>query len=167
MDAMRSRVSAFLALIAAVTVLCVLFASGSGVSSTGSNSGRIWGDVTLNGEPAPDGTIVFMPTDRNMSNWGAGAIKKGRYVVGSWQGNGVLESGQYTIFFRFNDPKIPLGSVKLSRFEEEKALQTVEKQPAPFSGGNPALERFTKPETSGLTITLRKEPSRVDIRLKG
>jgi hypothetical protein len=169
MNAIRLRVSTFLALIALLLVLAGVSLSGCGVSSASSSTCQIWGDVTFNGQPVPDGTIIFMPADRNLSNWGAGAIHKGKYVVGSWQSNGVLQPGSYTIFFRFNSAKVVPRSVEMDRSKgtEESTPAGTEATNVAAAPESSPLDKFTQPDTSGLTVNLRKEPSRIDIRLKG
>jgi hypothetical protein len=168
MDAIRSRVATFVALIALAAGLAGLLISGCGVSSASSGASQIWGDVTFNDKPVQDGVIIFMPANNSMSNWAAGAIRNGKYVVGVWQGNGPLEPGLYKIFFRFSQGGGKTGSpgVRSNGSEGEKGADYQAGPPSSETSPSP-LDRFTNPDTSGLAVTVRKEPSRIDVRLKG
>jgi hypothetical protein len=166
MDAIRQRVSTCLALIAVLSVVAGLSLSGCGVSSASSNTTQVWGNVTVDGKPASDGTIIFMPSDRSLTNWGAGSISKGRYVISAWQGNGVLEPGQYTIFFKFHTSGHATRPAQ-SRLQEREEPKAGGTEAAPVADVPTPLDKFTRPETSGLSVKVRKEPSRIDIRLKG
>src|SRR5262245_35499140 len=79
-------------------VLLILVIPGCGVSSASPNYTKIWGRVTYNGQPLPDGVILFQPVDQKNNNWGAGRIGKGgNYTLSAYQTATPFEPGMYTI----------------------------------------------------------------------
>jgi len=123
--------------------------------------------VTHNGQPLKDGAIIFMPGERNKSNWGAGRIDPaGRFSLSASQVDTVLESGQYTIFFRPPAPGFEVTKARPLPSEGADSKPAAEVQPVPAAPAFPLPERFMSPKTSGLVVTLDGRPQRIDLDLK-
>jgi hypothetical protein len=148
-------------------MLSALVIPGCGVSSASPNRTQFWGRVTYNGQPLSDGAVIFMPAERNKSNWGAGHIDTaGRFSLSAYQTDSVLEPGRYNIFFRPPGPKFGVTKAKRSEDEETGSKQAGEPQAVSATPGFALPDRFTNPTTSGLVITVDGRPQRIDLDLK-
>jgi hypothetical protein len=56
---------------------------------------RVWGDVTLDGKPLDEGSIVFSPAENTAGGSAGGGIKQGRYDVPSTAG--LVSGGKYRV----------------------------------------------------------------------
>jgi len=78
----------FFAKIALFTVCCAVLAGGCGPA--GPETHPVTGSVTLDGQPLPDGDIIFVdPTSATVP--GAGKITNGKYTAVSPPGNKKVE----------------------------------------------------------------------------
>src|SRR5687768_9092039 len=71
---------------------CALVVSGCGGGSDGQPIYRVSGAVTFDGQPIPQGTIVFSPdlSKRNDGPQGVAPIKDGKYDTQGGQGMGAV-----------------------------------------------------------------------------
>ncbi|MCE9561094.1 MAG: hypothetical protein K8U57_03470 [Planctomycetes bacterium] len=74
--------------------LALLLATLAGCSS-GPTPMRVWGNVTFDGKPLPEGTIAFVPIAPHTGPSTGGAITNGRYDVPA--NVGPLSGGQYRV----------------------------------------------------------------------
>jgi hypothetical protein len=142
-------------------VAAALAAPGCGGSSANSYSVQVWGRVTYNGKPVEAGALIFMPGPTTRSNWGFGFIAEdGKYTLISNETDVSLEPGRFIIFIT---PPSPHDKRKHSRLGEEEES---DERAIAIAALYPVPKRFFSPETSGLWVDLKKEPTRVDIDLK-
>ena len=73
----------------AMFFVCLLGIVGCG-GETGPQTITISGEVTFNGEPMPDGDIIFRPDDRNLAA-DAGKIQAGKYSMECKPGKKTVE----------------------------------------------------------------------------
>jgi hypothetical protein len=131
------------------------------------SSGPIHGRVTYNGRPLDGGYVLFEPMDRISNDWAVAPIERdGTYAIDSkWQRQNPGKE-------RFGISVVPKSGMVAaqmpSRSEganpDEVPMSPDSAQSAAVSSGFPS--RFTNVRTSGLHVTLGREPARVDIDLK-
>jgi hypothetical protein len=148
-------------------VLGILIIPGCGASSASPNYTKIWGRVTYNSQPLPDGIVIFWPADPGRDNWGAGHISKnGNYVLSASQTETALEPGLYNISIK---PPVPLPvGLRGSRFkiDERDPMKDTEAQASSSTPKFPLPKKFTDPKTSGLAVRIDSRPQRVDLDLR-
>lgn len=66
--------------------LLVLAVACTGCARDSAAPMRVWGEVSLNGQPVEDGEIVFVPEAGSSGPSTGGAIKAGRYDIPAEQG---------------------------------------------------------------------------------
>jgi len=74
--------------------LAILLAALAGCSS-GPTPMRVWGSVTFDGKPLPEGTIAFVPIAPHTGPATGGTITEGRYDIAA--NVGPLSGGQYRV----------------------------------------------------------------------
>jgi len=124
--------------------------------------------VTYNAKPLQDGAVIFMPTDRGKSVWGAGHINPdGRFTISAYLKDTPIEPGQYTIFFRPPPPTVLPTAKRYERLDEEQDAKKAETvQPALASPSFPLPERYLTKDSSGLSFNFDGRPQRIDFDLK-
>jgi hypothetical protein len=135
-------VNCSLRLTSVVHVVAVLILAGCG----GSDWGYLEGTVKLNGQPVGPGTISLEP----ITGEGAGAIARfgadGKYKVTSARRKEGAPTGEYRVLIHGGES-----------FGEEQV------------GARPATQipaRYSKPQTSDLTVTIESGNKSVDFDLK-
>lgn len=167
MNRTRTWVSALVIIIPCMMITL----SMTGAFNIFRTTGSIYGRVTFNGRPLERGFVLFYPTHENSNDWTVGAIgKDGTYYIDSkWRLN--IEETKYRICV------IPRKGRSTAQIElsHDKARTNVvpvtlgdrsadSHQLASVDVGFP--KKFTDVATSGLQITLGREPARIDIDLK-
>jgi hypothetical protein len=56
---------------------------------------RVWGEVTFDGKPLADGSIIFSPIDGTQGGSVGGAVTRGRYELSVT--NGPMAGGKYRL----------------------------------------------------------------------
>jgi hypothetical protein len=148
-------------------VVGILAVNGCGISSASPNPTKIWGRVTYNGQPLPECVVLFVPAGSNKTNnWAAGHVYQGgNYKLSAYQSDSGLEPGRYTIFFKAPPPRY-VGTRRSRALDEADSKPQAEAQAPPPAPAFPLPEKFTKPETSGLTVRLDGWPQQIDLDLK-
>lgn len=163
MKPMVSRVVIWLSCLVLI-IAAALVVPGCGVSSASPNTVQVWGRVTHNGFPLQKGVvIVFEPTVQSNNNWGVGMIEEnGKFKLTSAVVDTPLARGRYQVFFK------PPSTEDVRRHKHRKANEEMETDEHSFDMLVFSLVpgRFLAPQTSGLTVELEDEPTRVDIDFK-
>ncbi|MGE3806809.1 MAG: hypothetical protein AB7K24_19245 [Gemmataceae bacterium] len=68
------------------TCYCLLTLLLAGCGSNSSSTMRVWGEVTLDGQPVEEGEIVFVPAAGAAGPSTGGPIQAGRYDIAAAQG---------------------------------------------------------------------------------
>ena len=142
-------------LIALVLVAVVMAGCG------GKQRMHAWGDVTFNGQPLPEGTIVFTPTDKTPGPSTGGSIKDGHYDVpakgGPYAGEGytveitaIKESGKLipNIFGKKLPPMMKLRQYIPAQYNKETTLKVTVSSSASENKFDFQLEGPSKPGTN-------------------
>lgn len=152
-------------------VILVLSMNTQLFSSLFGSTGAIYGRVTYNGKPLERGFVLFYPTDENSADWVVGTIgKDGTYRIESkWRHNTAKKQFRICIVPRRGKPaahvEVPHeGSGPLTVPVELNSKSSDAHPLVAVNIGFP--RRFTNVATSGLQITLGREPARIDIDLK-
>jgi hypothetical protein len=134
-------------------------------------TGSIYGRVTYNGTPLDRGFILFYPTDELSSDWIVGTIEKdGSYRIDSkWRHSNGKARFRICIIPRKGRPAahVDLPGERSHSHVVPVELNSKESDSHPIAvvdAGFP--KRFTNITTSGLQITLGREPARIDIDMK-
>lgn len=149
------------------TVMIVLAMTTDFFTPTGS----IYGRVTYNGTPLNRGFVLFYPTDEKSGDWVVGAIDKdGSYRIDSkWRHSSGKERFRICIIPRKGKPAAHVdlpGEGSHSRVVPV-TLNSKDPDSHPLVAVNLGFpRRFTNIATSGLQITLGREPARIDIDMK-
>jgi len=163
MRSQRSWALPLVVLLGAFAVLNALLTPGCGVSSASSDSVQVWGRVTYGGKPVPGGVVIFKP-EASQTNWGVGPIdEKGAFKISSYMASGQLQPGPYKIFI--TPPRVRPTQVG-SNPKDRDAAAPVASPPETDKSRFGIPERFLRPQSSGLLVTLEKEGNRIDIDLK-
>jgi hypothetical protein len=120
-------------------VALLLAASGLLIAGCGKNelgTVAVSGTVTFDGKPLDNGTVRFVPVDQ-----------KGRMALGK-----ILEDGKFVLATAGSDGVIP-GEYKISIQSQKMTAEVPAKDRELGIGGKESAipDKFTKPETSGLT----------------
>ncbi len=136
-----------------------------------SSAGSIYGQVTYKGKPLDRGFVLFYPTDETETDWVVGPIdKNGSYSIHSgWRHHSGKKRFRICIIPRKGKPA---AHVDLTGQESHSKVIPVElnskgddsHQLVAVDIGFP--HRYTNIATSGLQITLGREPVQIDIDLK-
>jgi len=150
-----------------LVALGAVFPLGCSVSSANDARTKVWGRITVDGKPLEGGLIVFWSTDPAKPNWGAGPINnRGEYELTAYATGRSLAPGKYQVQIKpaEENARPPRGvrGEKESDLASESRSES-DQEPAPAKPVFPT--RFQNPNTSGLEITLGKEPTRVDFEL--
>ncbi len=134
-------------------------------------TGALYGRVTYNGKPLDRGFVLFYPTDEKSNDWVVGPIdKEGNYRIDSkWRHN--------TKEIQFRICIIPRKGKPAAHVDVPHEGSDSRVVPVPLnskdSDSHPLValdvgfpNRFTNISTSGLQITLGREPARIDIDMK-
>ncbi len=128
--------------------------AGCGGGPSGPPMARVWGEVTHDGKPLPEGKIEFSPSEGTSGGASAGPIKDGKYDIPSAEG--PIIGGKYRVEITANRP---VG----------KPLENIIKP------GGPPLQNFENyipgeyNRNSKLTATISDDSSKnqLDFQLKG
>lgn len=134
-------------------------------------TGTIYGRVTYNGKPLERGFILFYPADEKCPDWVVGTIDHGgTYRIDSkWRHNSSETRFRICIIPRKMRPSAHQdmrddGSESRVVPVSLGANHSEPHRPVAVEVGFP--KRFTNVLTSGLQITLGREPARIDIDMK-
>jgi hypothetical protein len=155
-----------------ISAPCVLFTLAMTPGLAPTSSGPVHGRVTYNGRPMDGGYILFEPMERDSNQWAVGAIGRGgNYSIDSqWQrGKQGKECFRICVVPNKGTPAAPSPSLCEGASPDEVPMALGSE--VPDSGQTVAVDsgfpkRFTNARTSGLHVTLGREPARVDIDLK-
>jgi hypothetical protein len=113
---------------------------------------RVWGDVSLNGQPVEDGEIVFVPAEGSTGPSTGGPIKAGRYDIPAHQGPRAGNAYQ----------------VEISAFGPPRSYTPNVSGEGPFVEvrGNLAPPRFNQQTTLSVQIASDAAANQHDFRLE-
>ncbi len=167
MNRTRTWVTAMVVIIPCVMMILSMTGAFDVFRTTGSIRGR----VTYNGRPLERGFVLFYPVHENSNDWAIGILgKDGTYHIDSkWRHN--TEETKYRICIVPRKGK-STAQIELSHDKSQTNVVPVtlggrsadSHQLASVDVGFP--KKFTDVATSGLQITLGREPARIDIDLK-
>jgi hypothetical protein len=134
-------------------------------------TGALYGQVTYNGKPLDRGFVLFYPTDEKSNDWVVGTIDKdGNYRIDAkWRHNPDKMRFRICIIPRKGKP---VAHVDVPHQESGSrvvpvALNSKETDAHPLVALDVGFpHRFTNISTSGLQITIGREPARIDIDMK-
>jgi hypothetical protein len=105
-----------------------------------------------------------MPTEASQTSWGVGPIdEKGKFRISSYMASGHLKPGPYRIFL--TPPRArstEAGAEGKDREETPKISEAKDPGRAKFR----IPDRFLRPQSSQLVVTLENEGNKIDIDLK-
>jgi hypothetical protein len=133
--------------------------------------GSIYGRVTYNGKPLERGFVLFYPTDELSNDWVVGPIgKDGSYFIDSkWRHSSRKTRFRICIIPRKGKPAAHVdlpGEGSQSRVVPV-ALNSKDADSHTLVAVDMGFpQRYTNIATSGLQITLGREPARIDIDMK-
>jgi hypothetical protein len=155
-----------------ISAPCVIIALAMTPGLDLTSSGPVHGRVTYNGRPLDGGYVVFEPAEGNPNEWAVGPIDQdGSYSIDSkWQ-RGNHERGRFRICVVPENGKPVADMPSPSEGAKAGVVPISLSSEKPDSRRSVAVDcqlpkRFTKVQTSGLHVTLGREPARVDIDLK-
>ena len=165
MNSVRKRV-AFLG----VVVPCVLIFLGMN-AEVFSPTGALYGQVTYNGKPLDRGFVLFYPTDEKSSDWAVGPIDKdGSYrIEPKWRHISGRTQFRICIVPRKGKPATHMDVPHEG--SDSRAVSVPLNSTSSDAHSLVALDvgfpdKYTNIATSGLQISLSREPARIDIDMK-
>jgi hypothetical protein len=155
-----------------ISAPCVFFTLAMTPGLDPTASGPVHGRVTYNGRPLEGGYILFEPMEMDSNQWAVGAIERGgSYSIDlRWRrGNQGKERFLIAVVPKHWTPATPAPSPSEGASPDNVPMSLGSKDPdscqsTAMDCGFP--KRFTNARTSGLHVTLGREPARVDIDLK-
>jgi hypothetical protein len=159
-----SRTLPTLAFAGSLPTLGLMFASYGSHSLAGPHPTTISGRLTYNGRPLSDSTVVLVPAGHPSTSLAAlGEVSPdGSFTIRSVTAEKPLEPGQYDLYISLFEA-LPTAAEQV-RFETEDpgpGGQASSSSPASLRQGR-IPNRFSKPETSGLSVTISPGPRRID-----
>jgi len=136
-------------LAAALVSALVMASTSPGCGSSGPELARVSGTVTYEGKPVPLGTVAFVNKDPNGRN-ATGAIQSdGSYTLQTEAPGDGAQVGEYAVTISAVDA--PVLDYKPTKPVESKRY---------------VPEKYEKPETSGLTATVKSGSNTIPFDLK-
>jgi len=124
-------------------------AAAPGCGASGPQMARVSGTVTYDGKPVPQGTVTFIAKDANGRN-ATGAIQSdGSYTLQTEQPGDGAQVGQYDVTVAAIDAPV---------------LDYVPTKPVTPKRLVP--EKYEKPQSSGLTATVKSGSNTIPLELK-
>lgn len=124
-------------------VACLLMASGCGSSADELDLIPVRGEVTYNGQPLGEGTVVYLPETSSEGRQASGAIQSdGSFSLTTQKLDDGVKAGSYQIAVLAYKPQ---PAEPQSRVERDTLLQQKGER------GYIIPEKYTNPTTSGLT----------------
>ena len=144
-----------------------------GIVLTGcSNSSRartypVTGTVTLQGKPVAGAAITFVPTGNEGEAASAITDSEGKYALTTWRAGDGARPGEYRVKVSKQEQTTvdPSKMVKNLSIEEEQKIYVESKKPPPPSKSL-IPSKYQDDQTSGITHTVPKKPSVLDIKLE-
>ncbi len=149
----------------------------------GGGKGAVSGTVTLDGKPLPAGTIGFRPSKGTPV---VGTIKDGQSSVSGVpsgnvkvtvetasikeQADGLLQVNKQYAMSRSQmrlppDAKMPPEAKEHLEKDQKKAEESSKKATELLAAYRPLPDKYSKPETSGLSLEVKSGPNTLDVPL--
>src|SRR5436189_4588890 len=144
-----------------------------GIVLTGcSNSSRpptypVTGTVTMQGKPVAGAVITFVPTSNEGEAASAITDSEGKYALTTWRAGDGARPGEYRVKVSKQEQTAvdPSKMVRNLSIEEEQKIYVESKKPRP-PAKSLIPSKYQDDQTSGITHTVPKKSSVLDIKLE-
>lgn len=154
-------------LLCSIAVACCVFAVGCSSEEGAATKPTypVTGTLTHKGKTVEGATIVLIPTDEQGASATATTDASGKFAFTTFKLNDGVASGNYLAkVFKYPAPPAASAGGSMTQEEFEKAYKPDNSQPPPSKHLLP--EKYASEATSGLKLTVDKEPKTYDIELK-
>ena len=127
----------------------------------------VTGTVTSQGKPLAGAAITFVPTGNEGEAASAITDSEGKYALTTWRAGDGARPGEYRVKVSKQEQTTvdPSKMVKNLSIEEEQKIYVESKKPAP-PRKSLIPSKYQDDQTSGITHTVPKKPSVLDIKLE-
>jgi hypothetical protein len=137
-------------LVVALALGCAAGCGGGGKSASGPKTYPVSGVVTQGGKPVEGATLLFVSTDGKKSATGK-TDSSGRYTLTTTKSGDGAVAGQYKVAIT----KFDTGGTGAVDMSDPNYAPPDPSKPAPVAK-NLLPEKYAKPDTSGLTATVKE-----------